>query len=122
MSSRFDDISENDRFRYAGLSKDASGFWVDAHGCAAAPAPTDGAFVGWLDVSWPQTHEPIPHLQSVEHVADVDDLEHALKRARRRRQRALRTCRLCQRRLIPGHMHSNDECQSCAERHLGVVH
>jgi hypothetical protein len=83
-----------------------------------------GAFVGWVDVIWPGPHEPVRQLNDVVHVPVLTHAEiHAeLERARDRRDAALRACRYCEERFTPGHMHSADVCQGCAERHLGVVH
>lgn len=36
--------------------------------------------------------------------------------------RMFRRCLLCDEICNAGHMHSDDTCQGCAERHLGVVH
>lgn len=36
--------------------------------------------------------------------------------------RYFRTCTRCHKRNNTGHMHDDQTCQSCAERHLGVVY
>lgn len=36
--------------------------------------------------------------------------------------RLFRTCQRCEEVSNAGHMHDQETCQSCAERHLGVVH
>lgn len=36
--------------------------------------------------------------------------------------RLFRQCTMCIELCNAGHMHSDDTCQGCAERHLGVVH
>ena len=42
--------------------------------------------------------------------------------AGRQRREAFRTCRYFKATLGPEHMHTDDVCQGCAERYLGVVH
>ncbi len=106
----------------AGLSEGRHGLWLDEGSEVGAVLVPAGAFVGWLDVAWPHGHEPVPQLRGVEHVVAAHALEDALLRARRQLQRALRTCRMCRQRFVPGHMHCDEICQGCAERHLGVTH
>jgi hypothetical protein len=52
---------------------------------------------------------------------DADRLQKARASALTR-PRYFRTCNMCHRLNNVGHMHDRDTCQSCAERHLGVVH
>ena len=86
---------------------------------------TAGACVGWLDVMWDGPARPEWQLRDVAHLP-LGQLElglpAALTRARSRGDDARRPCRECGRRFAPGHMHSDDVCQGCAERHLGVTH
>jgi hypothetical protein len=85
---------------------------------------TAGAFVGWVDAAWPDPGRPVHVLEDVVHVPPefCEDLAATIDRVRVLREAALRTCRYCGARNTPGHMHSEDVCQACAERHLGVVH
>lgn len=107
----------------AGL-EESDGLWISAGELGAAVADA-GVFVGWLDVVWEQVSAPTWQLRDVTHLppSQVErNLSRALERARKRRQSKLRECRFCGERNVPGHMHSKDVCQGCAERHLGVVH
>jgi hypothetical protein len=42
--------------------------------------------------------------------------------ALKQRKSEFKKCRYCERKIPPEHMHANDDCQGCAEKHLGVVH
>jgi len=44
------------------------------------------------------------------------------KASARKDPRFFRTCTRCHELTNAGHMHNDHTCQSCAERHLGVVH
>ena len=101
------------------------GFWRHGDGVAAVLAG-GGVFIGWLDVVWPGPGTPELQLRDVVHLPPgrLDELEltATLAVARERAESARRSCRYCGERVVPGHMHSADVCQGCAERHLGVVH
>ena len=107
----------------AGLTTAEGGLWLDDDRNVGAATTNAGAFVGWVDVLWPDPSRPVRRLRDVVHVPlmEGDEIRAELDRARERREAALQTCRHCERRLIPGHMHSSDICQRCAERQLGVV-
>ena len=108
----------------AGL-EEQRGIWVDLDNQVGAVPTAVGIFVGWLDVEWPTTTQPVRALRGVVHVpppAAEPKLAAALRRAHSRLKAALRTCRYCQERFTPGHMHAADVCQGCAERELGVLH
>ncbi|RPJ62310.1 MAG: hypothetical protein EHM24_25975 [Acidobacteria bacterium] len=45
-----------------------------------------------------------------------------IRAARESRLSKYRTCRFCERSVPPEHLHEEDVCQSCAQRHLGVVY
>lgn len=125
-----DDLLASAAFRAA-----TSGMWVASGvddpdvGVALSDA---GMFVGWLDVVWCLNHQPTWCLKRVTHLpweclegnlaTASADFERAVKTARSARARALRRCRFCSERFVPGHMHSPDVCQGCAERKLGVVY
>jgi hypothetical protein len=98
------------------------GLWVDGPEEIGAVETAVGVFVGWIDVTWPHPHEPVPWLRDVVHVVRADDLSRIVEHARELRGEMLQVCRFCGQHNVPGHMHSDDVCQSCAERHLGVVH
>jgi hypothetical protein len=101
------------------------GLWVDDDKAVAVATTGGGAFVGWLDVAWPSPARPEWQLRDVVHLRPFDveqGLDPALADARAKRATALRQCRFCGERHLPGHMHSEDVCQDCAEKHLGVVH
>jgi hypothetical protein len=61
-------------------------------------------------------------MSSISHPHDLSWNWRELRKAEQRGQAARRECRYCGRRMVPGHMHSEDVCQGCAERELGVVH
>jgi hypothetical protein len=111
-------------FAEAGLLRGTDGMWLDDEGAVGAMATNAGAFVGWVAVSWTGPADPVRRLCAVIHVPRglEDSVARAVERVRARREASLRSCRYCGERNIPGHMHSKDVCQSCAERHLGVVH
>ena len=77
-----------------------------------------GLFVGWVDVAWSGPHTPHHYLRGVVHMHEVEaaHLDRELEKARKKRRRALRRCRYCGEEKVPGHMHSRDVCQGCAER------
>jgi hypothetical protein len=109
----------------AGLTPGDDGLWRDASETVAAAVGSAGVFVGWLDVIWPNPSRPEAQLQHIKHLppgAAQARLQLALEEARSHREDALRRCVRCSREMTPGHMHSADVCQGCAERHLGVVH
>ena len=63
----------------------------------------------WKRVPWEQHIKP-------------ERLLELLEAALAERQAEFSTCRFCEQWLPPEHMHEHDICQSCAEKHLGVVH
>jgi hypothetical protein len=108
----------------AGLTEE-HGLWRDAHELVGAVLSPVGVFVGWIDVAWPHPGMPEPRLRDVVHIplGEIEDgARRAVERARRRADKGKRTCRYCGGRFVPGHMHSKDVCQGCAERELGVVY
>ena len=108
----------------AGLARGKDGLWRDRGGAVGVVLADAGAFVGWIDVSWPAPGEPEPALREVSHLAPSSDeraLERALERARRAHEAALRQCRFCGERFIPGRMQSADICRECAARERGLV-
>jgi len=108
----------------AGLTPSQPGIWLDATNEIGAVVTGAGVFVGWFDAAWPDPGAPVQQMQDVVHVPATMSFElcEVLSQARRRHGAALRLCRYCRRQQTPGHMHSDDVCQGCAERHLGVVH
>jgi len=101
------------------------GLWVDADELVGAVPSPLGVFVGWVDVAWTGPHTPERQLRDVVHLprGHVElELAQALGQAEQRGQARRRECRYCRRRKMPGHMHSKDVCQGCAERELGVTH
>lgn len=108
----------------AGLEPDESGAWLDdAQALRAVVADAD-VFVGWLDTAWPDPGTAGQQLRDVVHVpAELAfEIGEVVSQVRRRYAAALRRCRYCGQQRTPGHMHSEDVCHGCAERHLGVVH
>src|SRR4051794_1150857 len=84
-----------------------------------------GVFIGRLDVTWDGPSTPEWQLRDAVHLPPgqlENGLSGALSRARANGEAARRPCRYCGERCVPGHMHSRDVCQGCAERHLGVAH
>jgi hypothetical protein len=118
------ELDVRDQLAAAGF-EERNGLWRRGEEVGAV-ATEAGVFVGWLDVAWPRLSTPESQLRDVVHLPPgrLDELKltAALDRARERREAALRTCRYCGERCVPGHMHSEDVCQGCAERHLGVAH
>lgn len=115
------DVGE--QLRAAGF-EGGEGLWRrgDEVGAVLTPA---GVFVGWLDVDWDGPSTPEWVLRDVLHLpvgSYEQDLDEAVASAHQRGEAARRECRYCEGRFVPGHMHSQDVCQGCAERHLGVVH
>ena len=108
----------------AGLAPTDSGLWADASDALGAAVIDAGAFVGWFDTVWSGPGTPVRQLRDVVHVPAESsyELDHVLTQVRERYVAALRLCNYCGRQQTPGHMHSDDVCQGCAERHLGVVH
>jgi hypothetical protein len=107
------------------LRKGPDGLWRDEAEEVGAAVATSGAFVGWIDVRWRGPAEPQPWLRDAVHLPvgfTEAELAEAMVAAREHRARAVQTCRYCERSFVPGHMHSDDVCQGCAERHLGVIH
>lgn len=45
-----------------------------------------------------------------------------LNDALKQRKSELKECRYCGRKFLPEHRYADDVCQSCAEKHLGVVY
>ena len=90
----------------------------------------DEVRVSRFEQDWPHPHEPVVNpvlLGSVrwQELAPAVALELCrllIDEASRQRRESFRTCRYCGRTLGPEHMHTNDVCQGCAERYLGVVH
>jgi hypothetical protein len=83
-----------------------------------------GAFVGWVDTAWAGPGTPVHRLEDAMHVPPefADSLAETIDRVRALREAALRSCRYCGARHTPGYMHTEDVCQGCAPRHLGVVY
>jgi hypothetical protein len=101
------------------------GLWVDAHEVVGAVTSPLGVFVGWVDVAWTGPHTPELQLREVVHLPPGRlELEFAeeVGEAQQRGEAARLECRYCGGREMPGHMHSKDVCQGCAERELGVTH
>jgi NADH pyrophosphatase NudC (nudix superfamily) len=120
-------MSEDERFDAftdAGLIESGDGWWLDASDAVGGIETEAGVFLGWVDVAWLGPHTPVRQLRDVVHLprASWGEVREAVEHAEMLREAALRPCRYCGERNIPGHMHSKDVCQSCAERHLGVVH
>ena len=102
-----------------------NGLWVDADEVVGAVTSSLGVFVGWVDVAWTGPATPELQLREVVHLPPARlelELTQELRNAERRGQAARRECRYCGGREMPGHMHSKDVCQGCAERELGVTH
>jgi hypothetical protein len=122
-----DTVAAMDEFalhlKAAGLEETEDGQWRQGDEVGVV-LTSGGAFIGWRDVAWTRPSTPEWQLQDVLHLplGQVRQLSGALARARARREAARRSCRYCGERFSPGHMHSEDVCQGCAERHLGVVH
>lgn len=82
------------------------------------------------EMTWRGPHEPraTPKLLGTVNwrqtkASTVDMICHMLiADAREHRRAKFRTCRYCRKVFGPEHMHSDDVCHGCAERHLGVVH
>ena len=83
-----------------------------------------------FELGWPHPHEPVvkPVLLGTvrwPELAPAVALEVCrllVDEAGRQRREAFRTCRYCKATLGPEHMQTDDVCQGCAERYLGVVH
>lgn len=83
-----------------------------------------------FELDCPHPHEPVVNpvlLGSVRwpELAPAVALEVCrllINEAGRQRRESFRTCQYCGRTFGPEHMHSEDVCQGCAERYLGVVH
>jgi hypothetical protein len=118
--------SIHDLLAGSGLIERQTGLWMDSRGEVAAATHPLGAFVGWVDVSWPHPSTAVSVLEAVRHVPHSEiqaaELAQALESARRSRADAVRPCIYCEIGYTPGHMHSDNVCQGCAEKHLGVVH
>ena len=101
------------------------GLWVDADELVGAVISPLGVFIGWVDVAWAGPHTPELQLREVVHLPPGRlelDVAEEVRKAAQRGQAGRRECRYCGHRKMPGHMHSKDVCQGCAERELGVVH
>lgn len=101
------------------------GLWLDADELVGAVVSPLGVFVGWVDVAWAGPHTPELHLRELVHLPPARfelELAEEVRIAEQRGHAARRECRYCGRRVVPGHMHSEDVCQGCAEREFGVVH
>lgn len=108
----------------AGFTSGVDGLWTDAQRRVGAVITTVGVFVGWADVAWPGPSTPVVRLRDVTHLPSASgySLDEEINRAYRLREEAMRACRFCKTECVPGHMHTDNICQGCAERHLGVVH
>ena len=74
-------------------------------------------------VAW-EGHAPHPEWLPFRHWQTAPD-ETRLQKDRASaltRPRFFRICKMCRRLNNAGHMHNHHTCQSCAERHLGVVY
>ncbi len=49
-------------------------------------------------------------------------LDELIDSARQRRLSRYRTCEQCGEMKPPEHMHSDEVCQSCTEKHLGIIY
>jgi len=56
------------------------------------------------------------------HEMDDIELESLLNDALKQRKKEFQKCNYCERCIPPEYMHSDNVCQSCAEKHLGVLH
>lgn len=75
-------------------------------------------------IEWPEPHTPTHHWTSATELtpsASEQDIATAID-AVLRDKRFFRVCKRCGVRNPDGWMHSRTICQSCAERHLGVVY
>jgi hypothetical protein len=107
----------------AGFTRGRDELWEDRRGYVGAVLSGVGLLLGWIDVGWDGPATPYPRLRDVTHLGrplSKDEVARAATEARTQRKRALRNCRFCREACIPGHMHSDDVCQGCAERHLHV--
>jgi hypothetical protein len=118
--------SVDDLLAEHGLIERQTCLWMDPRDEVAAATHPLGLFVGWVEASWPHPGIPVMVLKAVRHVPhsqrQAAELRQALESARQSRANAVRTCIYCEIAYTPGHMHTDDVCQGCAERHLGVVH
>ena len=75
-------------------------------------------------VAWDGPHTPHLEWLPFRHWKTAPD-ESRLQKARASaltQPRFFRICNMCHRFNNAGHMHNHHTCQSCAERHLGIVH
>lgn len=90
----------------------------------------DEVRISRFELEWPHPYDPVVNpvlLGSVRWPELAPDIALEVCRllideAGRQRREAFRTCRYCKKTLGPEHMHTEDVCQGCAERYLGVVH
>ena len=83
---------------------------------------------GWdlqiATVAWPHPHEPelewstFRQWKTQPNKGDLTEARHAATSD----TRYFSACTRCHELTNAGHMHDAQTCQSCAERHLGVVH
>lgn len=78
------------------------------------------------DIEWVGSHTPVSvnHLwQKIEgQQLQSVDLVKWVKSGQRARQQTFRECKYCGKKNPPGWMHREDVCDSCAEKHLGIIH
>ncbi len=105
--------------------EEREGLWIDREEEIGAAPTRTGVFIGWLDVAWPSPSSPVHELKDVVHLplpGAAERLSRTIDSARAHARAELRECRHCRSQVTPGHMESDDVCQACAERQLGVVH
>jgi len=92
----------------------------------------EGVAVSVCGVRWDGPHTPVPDDFPLAQVAwsqlggneaeAVVAVNLLIQAATVIRRTAFRRCRYCQENKPPEWQHEDDVCQSCAEKHLGVVH
>lgn len=99
-------------------------------GEVVARVTTRTVSIAIFGVRWAGPHEPRPaprwlarfHWHNLESGELYALLVRLIESAAARRCATYRTCRYCGKNTPPEWQHGDDVCQSCAERHLGVVH
>jgi len=88
------------------------------------------ATVSEYGVEWEGPHEAVVrpvslgtvHWRRMTETHALSVLSTLIRSARESRLSKYRTCRFCERSVPPEHLHEEDVCQPCAQRHLGVVY